>query len=271
MQTTKQRKRIEQLKALLEKGDLAILKHLFELEDSIEEKVESLSKEIKPLTETQMEAVNRIVESVVANIRLKEKGDKGDNYIISEEDKQEIAELAKSLVQIPIDEIASKASKLVKTQPVEKIIERTEIIKEQPIVTNEIREVALSDTPEVVRDKLESIEEGNKLSIQAIQDLSKILEELRELIGAKTVIRGGGLSSSALNMKFIDDETPTGTVDGSNTIFTLANSPIPTSVKVYVGGSRQRVTEDYTLSGRTITFTLAPTTNDIILVDYRII
>lgn len=78
----------------------------------------------------------------------------------------------------------------------------------------------------------------------------------------------GGLISQRI--RFIDDETPTGTVNGVNTIFTLvAKSPEAGSLKVFVNGQRMRVTDDYTLSGKTITFVTAPPTNSIILCDYR--
>ena len=79
-----------------------------------------------------------------------------------------------------------------------------------------------------------------------------------------------GFSKIHLEGHIIDDETPTGTINGVNTIFTLANTPNPpASVKVYVNGARMRITEDYTLSGRTITFLIAPPTGSIILNDYR--
>ena len=126
------------------------------------------------------------------------------------------------------------------------------------------------ETAEVVRDKLESLSDGEKLSIQAIQDLAEILEELKKK-GGKIVGGGGGVNLGALNIHFIDDETPSGTVNGSNTIFTISLTPATGSLKVYRGGTRQRVTEDYTLSGTTITFTIAPVVGEILLCDYRVL
>lgn len=124
------------------------------------------------------------------------------------------------------------------------------------------------DTKEQVRDKLEELKDGEKLSIQAIQDLSKILEELRKVEKGGKV--GGGFSKIHMDRHFIDDETPTGSINGTNTSFTISKAPNPTSsLKVYSGGIRLRVTEDYTISGRTITFNTAPLTNTIILVDFR--
>lgn len=58
---------------------------------------------------------------------------------------------------------------------------------------------------------------------------------------------------------FADNETPVGTIDGVNTIFTLAHSPSPaTSSQGFVNGLLQDFGVDYTLSGATITFAVAP-------------
>ena len=42
------------------------------------------------------------------------------------------------------------------------------------------------------------------------------------------------------------------------------------SLEVTVNGSELKVTEDYTLSGDTLTLIIAPPTNSIIKVDYRV-
>lgn len=70
---------------------------------------------------------------------------------------------------------------------------------------------------------------------------------------------------------FVDEETPSGTINGSNTAFVLANTPVPaSSVRVYLNGSRRTGGgEDYTFSTATITFGSAPLTGSILRVDYR--
>lgn len=70
---------------------------------------------------------------------------------------------------------------------------------------------------------------------------------------------------------FADNETPAGTIDGSNKVFTVANAPDPVlSLRVYQNGMYQTPGgEDYTLDNITITFVEAPLTNSIIRVDYR--
>ncbi len=70
----------------------------------------------------------------------------------------------------------------------------------------------------------------------------------------------------------ITAEVPTGLINGVNTSFTLANTPISGTVRVYLNGLRQEEGsgKDYTISGTTITFSNAPATNDILFVDYFI-
>ena len=69
---------------------------------------------------------------------------------------------------------------------------------------------------------------------------------------------------------FIEGGVPTGTIDGANVVFTLASNPSPdSSLSVYLNGSRLKLTEDYTLSGVTLTMVVAPDVGSILQVDYR--
>ena len=120
-----------------------------------------------------------------------------------------------------------------------------------------------ADENKIIQEVLKKIPENKS-------ELEKLREDLFNEIRRNKRLGGGGLSKIHLESKFIDDETPSGTVNGTNKAFTLANTPNPsTSVKVFVNGMRMRITEDYTLSGKTITFITAPPANSIILCDYR--
>lgn len=80
-------------------------------------------------------------------------------------------------------------------------------------------------------------------------------------------------SGSSTNANFVDDETPGGTVNGVNTVFTLANTPAePTELLLYRNGILQANGTDYTLSGATITFygSEPPQTGDELVAYYRI-
>ena len=65
-------------------------------------------------------------------------------------------------------------------------------------------------------------------------------------------------------------ETPSGTINGSNTVFTLAFTPTAGTEEVYLNGVLQDAggLNDYTISGGTITFVVAPTPGDKIRVSY---
>lgn len=70
---------------------------------------------------------------------------------------------------------------------------------------------------------------------------------------------------------FVTRETPSGTVNGSTTVFTLANTPTAGTEEVYLNGILQEpgAGNDYTISGATITYLTAPLTGDKIRVNYR--
>jgi len=80
-------------------------------------------------------------------------------------------------------------------------------------------------------------------------------------------INGSGLTSS----NFVDKEIPTGSINGSNVTFTLANTPIAGTEHVYLNGVLQEsgAGNDYTITGATITYLTAPLTGEKIRVSYR--
>ena len=78
---------------------------------------------------------------------------------------------------------------------------------------------------------------------------------------------GGGVLPS-----FSDAETPSGSINGSNTAFTLAHAPSPvTSLDLYLNGLLMKQSTDYTLSGNAISFVTAstPQAGDILTASYR--
>lgn len=75
--------------------------------------------------------------------------------------------------------------------------------------------------------------------------------------------------SGASSTTIVSGEVPTGSVDGANDTFTVANTPTSNSTAVYLGGSRMKESDDYTVSGATITFTTPPHSGSNILVDYE--
>ena len=67
------------------------------------------------------------------------------------------------------------------------------------------------------------------------------------------------------------NEIPTGTVNGANDTFTLANTPTAAGILLFRSGLCMTPGggNDYTLSGNTITFTTPPETGENLLATYK--
>lgn len=81
-----------------------------------------------------------------------------------------------------------------------------------------------------------------------------------------------GPCGSGVAAVFVDEETPTGSVDGVNATFTLSSMPSPAiSLKLFRNGIRMKAGADFTLSGSTVTFVTGaiPQAGDLLLADYR--
>jgi hypothetical protein len=70
---------------------------------------------------------------------------------------------------------------------------------------------------------------------------------------------------------FVTRETPTGTINGVNTTFTLANTPIVNTEQVFLNGLllEPGAGNDYTISGATITMLIVPATGDRLKANYQ--
>jgi uncharacterized protein YoxC len=80
------------------------------------------------------------------------------------------------------------------------------------------------------------------------------------------------LTSNGSSENFIDAEVPSGTMNGVNTVFNLANTPSPSSsFTVYRNGLAQKSGVDYTLSGAVLTFlsVSVPQSTDLLQAYYR--
>jgi len=96
------------------------------------------------------------------------KGKDGKDYKLTQADKREIAKT----IKVPI---------------VEKIVERTEVIKEQPI----IKEVAINETPEVLKEK--------------ILNIGITYEEIKETPNIPEIVRNATIASKTTSLSELDD------------------------------------------------------------------
>jgi hypothetical protein len=78
-------------------------------------------------------------------------------------------------------------------------------------------------------------------------------------------------SAGFTSTNFVTRETPTGSVNGSNAAFVLANTPTSGSEEVFLNGIllEPGAGNDYTISTNTITMLTAPLTGEKIRVNYR--
>ena len=80
------------------------------------------------------------------------------------------------------------------------------------------------------------------------------------------------VTGSSPTPTFVDDEVPSGTVNGTNLTFVLAYAPSPqVGLRLYKNGMLMQQHADYTLSGSTITFVTVstPQVSDAIVAYYR--
>lgn len=77
------------------------------------------------------------------------------------------------------------------------------------------------------------------------------------------------LDAAASVANFVFNEVPSGTIDGSNTVFTTASDFQSGTTALYLNGLRQKLGSSYNETGDAeITFTSAPQASDEIIIDY---
>src|SRR3990167_2623323 len=165
------------------------------------------------------------------------KGDRGDNYILTNNDKQEIAKS----IKVPI---------------VEKVVE---IVKE-PTVTEIVKEIAKHETPTEIADKINTLEE--RIEPKVIKGLVNYLKVLQRAMREKS--SGGGGMGNWIT------EAPSGTINGVNTSFTITNGVAGggRAIILLYNGQVQEYTNHFTVSGKTITMLFAPETGTYLFAMY---
>ena len=88
---------------------------------------------------------------------------------------------------------------------------------------------------------------------------------------AQGLLPAASLPAQGTVPTFVDNETPGGALNATNTAFTLANTPIVGSVTLYRNGILQApgAGNDYTINAAAITMLTAPKATDNLLASYR--
>ena len=165
------------------------------------------------------------------------------------------------------------------------IIERLNSIK-IPVIpkikdwTNDIKNLQLNLISTLEGNKKEAQTEREK-AFNELKELRMVISgesleiKLKDLLGPAFRRLGMGLQGQIDGKmdksKFVDGETPSGTINGTNAEFTLANTPNPVaSLQLFLNGAFQTAGgEDYTLASATITFVNAPLSGSILRASYR--
>jgi len=192
-QMKKARKALELIQEGGTKKDLVIMDMVVELEDKVEnalEEIKTVASNVKSVSENEAEMANKMTKNILKDIKGKDgytpvkgkdyfDGENGKNYVLTNRDKQEIAQSIKVPV---VDKIIEKHTEtIVKEQPIVK-----EIVKEVIVDETKIVDIIEKDLPTLgfaIRDSLELIQkEEDKLDISAIKGIDKSQTTLSDSI-----------------------------------------------------------------------------------------
>lgn len=112
---------------------------------------------------------------------------------------------------------------------------------------------------------------GGTLSVTSteISDATALGRQLLTAPDAATARSDLGISGGGGGSPQVIGEVPTGTVNGTNTVFTTASAYLTNSTAIYRNGLRQLRGTDYTESGASqITFSTAPSNGTTLIIDY---
>jgi len=228
-----------------------------------------LAEAVKKSDAKLMEAVRKMIET------SKNSNDKmnSDNEItkteIREIVKKEIARMTQSFdnKNKEIDDFVSRITNGIDGLNADEEVIVQKVLENIKIPTIEELKKDLPTMSQEIRDAFELLGGEERPDISSIRGLRSILRKLEERPLGKG---GGGFSYIHMDRHILDDESFVGTQNGINKDFTIEKVPNPlTSLKVYRGGARQRITEDYTVSGKTVSFLVAPVAGEVLFYDLR--
>jgi len=262
--TPKQKEKLQKLVNLMKEGNLGVLKYLAEIEDKVD-----------------------IVSPNIVDILSKVKGEKGEDYVMTEEDKSELLLSLRSLfddeklieevfskIEIPFEDIAKKASTYIKVPKPEKVDYKrikSEVLSDivipvpengkdadESAIIEKVEEHIEKNLPqfgERIRDGLELLEGDDRLDASAIKGLKKLIKRVSG-DGHVTFHGGGGVGA----IKGIVAGTNI-TVDNTNPQY-----PIIASTGGGGGGSLTTIPVTGTINDSNLIFTSA-TQPDVLVIN----
>lgn len=117
-----------------------------------------------------------------------------------------------------------------------------------------------------VVDHIKNLKGNDRIDISHIRNGERIAQLANKKLDFSDMRWHG--SGSASSVTSVYNETPSGLVNGINTVFTLLFVPTTNTLRLFAG-QRQTINQDFTLSGLTITFLIAPMPGTNLLADYN--
>lgn len=215
----------------------SILDAMKEAHKSLYKEIEGVSKEDKEKikeVKAEMKESERNLKGLIAELKT---GSSSDTKDLSKRLNEEVKNLYQAIDDIPqfnSSEIENRFAVMI-----------GELGKK----LSAIKELGAEE----IRDSLESLKGDTRLDKSAIKGLE---EELKKI---ETGGSGRNVGSFFAKRIFWQQKNLTGTIDGVNTVFTFeGKEPAQYSDRIFLNYIEQNPLTDYTIAGKTITYTVAP-------------
>src|SRR3990167_5433399 len=246
--TEKQRRKLLATADIVEHGDIAVLTKLLEFYDFFQENKEEFMTKMEELsrlnTDKSTAGLVKVIEELLIRASNLETDAKNLSELGEKERKNVFLEIKnlKSDLKDVLKEIEKVRESIPELPPETDLTDMynklVEVEKKIPKIPDEIK-------PEQVRDKLEFLEDEERLKIKSIHKLQEELDELKKKIDSKVMPMGGGSSGGGRIVKTYDLSS---SLDGVLKTFSL-----PAFCRVLVVHlasspfSASRPTTDYTI------------------------
>lgn len=226
-----------------------------DLLNTIERQIKKASLEVKQQNLVNAGFIEKIVAKITADLVKDTKGDKGEKGDKGNKGEEFVGSQGKQGIQGEQGDQGKQGEKGLKGLRGLSGEKGERGLQGIPGLPGKDGKDGSPDTPKQIKIKLEKLKGEARLDASAIKNLPIAMGR------GKTLHRGGySISWNEL----------LGVGDNNTTVFTFDKKPHSTSdILVWVGGGSMFLTDDYTISGRTITFITAPPTNAKVRATYR--
>lgn len=244
--TPAQIKKLERLAKVVQDGDVGVLENLLETEEKVEEALKKVDEAVEKV-EAKLEDVKSSIPDIKSILeQVKGKDGKDGESIEGPQGIQGVQGPAGKNGRDGKDGRDGRDGQSVVGQAGKDGKDADEVAIQDRIEKN------LPALGGAVRDSLELLPEGEKLKIEAIENLRKELDELRK----RPVYTGGGGITGTGARDLVKDIDISASLDGVTTTFNIQSiwNIVSVSLDSYPWGTLRK-TIDYTFTSTSITFT----------------